>query len=127
MARNNFHRIFKYLISEHEFEGVVAVAVLLVQGPPDVLVQLLQDDAFAFGHLPQDPVHRLGLVVAILAGRDPFWVHSPLRQVDVALLLVDPQHHHHLRSWASARESRESAREQGNGGVNKNRNNVVAE
>ncbi len=39
------------LVRQHELERVVAVAVLLVQRPPDLLVQSLQHHALLLRHL----------------------------------------------------------------------------
>eukprot|EP00968_Pinguiococcus_pyrenoidosus_P006698 scaffold442_cov268-Pinguiococcus_pyrenoidosus.AAC.106 len=88
---------------ERQLEGVVAVAVLAIQRPAHLLVQLLEEHPLLLGHLTQDHVHGLGLLVALVALGDVLRRHSALGEVDVALLLVDSKHHDALGACMQAR------------------------
>lgn len=45
------------------------------------------------GHMAHDGVNELALVVPLLAGLNIFLRHPALAEIDVALLLVDPEDH----------------------------------
>lgn len=68
---------------ERNLEGVVGVAVLLIQRPADCLAQVLQGYVVGLRDVRQHAVHRLRLVVPLLALDHVFGVDSPLGQINI--------------------------------------------
>lgn len=83
-------------VRDAQFEGIHSMSVLLVQRPPNILVQLLDGCVGLLRHMTHDRVHHLALVVPFLTLDNILGRNSSLRQIDVALFLVDTQHHHNF-------------------------------
>mmetsp|Transcript_26081 Transcript_26081/g.77375 ORF Transcript_26081/g.77375 Transcript_26081/m.77375 type:complete len:413 (-) Transcript_26081:35-1273(-) len=84
------------IVGNHDLECVKCVPKDAVQRPGDGLVQSLNIALRSFSHMPHDRVYQLGLVVPLLALRSVIGGHAPLRQIDVALLLIHAQDHDRL-------------------------------
>jgi len=80
-------------IRHNQLERLESVAVLAVQRPADVNVEVLEIEAHGLGDVAHDGVDELGLVEAILAGLDIFFCDAALGEVDVALVAVDAEDH----------------------------------
>lgn len=70
------------------------MSILFVQGPGNILIQLLDGGICLLGDMAHDAVDHFALVVALLALDNVLRRHSTLGQVNVSLFLVHPQHHH---------------------------------
>ena len=79
-----------------KFKCVDNVAILIVEWPANRLVQCLYGDEGLFGDMAHDGMRQLALVVSLLALDNVLGRHAALREVDVALFLVDTEYDGHL-------------------------------
>ena len=68
------------------------MAVFPVQGPADARAKVLNAQVVGLGDVTQHAVHRLGLVVALLALHHVLGVHAALGQVDVTCGVVSARY-----------------------------------
>ncbi len=66
---------------------VEGMPMLAVQGPAHLLVQVLQPQPVLVGHVPEDGVHGLGLVVPLFALDHVVRADAALGEIDVACVL----------------------------------------
>jgi len=78
-------------IRNGKLESVERVAVFLVERPAYRLVELLDGYKGLLRNVSHDRVNNLALVVSLLAANNIFWRNTTLRQINIALLLVDTQ------------------------------------
>ena len=74
----------------------VGVFLVLVQGPRGFATQLVHGNVVCLCHMPHDAMHGFRLGEGLFLARCILWIHSPLGQVHVALLLVNSEHHANL-------------------------------
>ena len=70
-------------IRDRNLESIVGVAVFPVQGPGDLLVESLQGSLSRLGDVAHDGVHRLALVVPLLALDHILGGNTTLGKIDI--------------------------------------------
>lgn len=67
-----------------QLESVYCMSVLLVQWPPNLLVQVFDGMVRLFGNVSHDRVNHLALVIPFLALYDILGRNSSLREIDIS-------------------------------------------
>ena len=95
-------------LNDGELEGLVGLAKVARQRPGDLFVEVLELDVSHLGDVAEQRVHSFGLGVFLVGLDDVLGRDAALREVDVALLLVDAQHDDKLDA-ADANQFRDRA------------------